>query len=187
MSASTRIASRYAKSLLDLARERGSLAAVTENIRHFQASVRNRDLSLLLASPVVSTSKKQQVLNALFGDYDQLTKAFINIVTDKRREEVLPDIANAYIEQYNKEEGISKLKVTSAAPLNDTAINAIESKLREAGLLTDKVELEQAVDAELLGGFVVEVGDKRFDASAAHQLTTMRKAFVGNPYQKNLR
>jgi F-type H+-transporting ATPase subunit delta len=186
MSASTRIATRYAKSLLDLAREKGSLDVVTDNMRHFQASVENADLRSLLKSPVISTDKKQKVLAALFGDYNEMTSTFFRIVTDKRREEVLPDIANAYIEQYNLEEGISKLKVTSATPLESSAIEAIKAKMLAGGLITENVELELVIDPEILGGFVIEVGDKLFDSSVASQLTKLRKGFTNNSYQKNL-
>lgn len=186
MSASTRIATRYAKSLLDLARERGSLDAVTDNMRHFQTSVKNADLHSMLKSPVISTDKKQKVLDALFGDYNEMTTAFFRIVTGKRREEVLPDIANAYMDQYNLEQGISKLKVTSATPLEVSAIDAIKAKLLAGGLITDNVELELAIDPEIIGGFVIEVGDKLFDSSVASQLTKLRKGFTNNSYQKNI-
>ncbi|MFK8056437.1 MAG: ATP synthase F1 subunit delta [Saprospiraceae bacterium] len=186
MSASTRIATRYAKSLLDLARERGNLDVVTDNMRHFQVSVKNADLLSLLKSPVVSTSKKLNVLDALFGDYNEMTSSFFRIVTSKRREEVLPDIANAYMEQYNLEQGISKLKITSATQLDSSAIEAIKAKLLAGGLITSKVEIELVIDPEILGGFVIEVGDKLFDSSVASQLSKLRKGFTGNSYQKNL-
>ena len=188
MAADSRIAGRYAKSLLDLARERGQLDAVTADVRHFQESAQNRDLQLLLASPIVSTAKKQGVLEALFGKtYQELTRAFLRIVTDKRREAALPAIADEYLRQYKEQQGISTVRLTSAAPLGDAAVEAIKAKLRAEGLTTDKVELERAVDPELIGGFVLEVGDRYYDASARSQLRTLRKEFTGNPYQKNLR
>lgn len=182
-----RIAGRYAKSLIELAQEQGKLDAVTENIKHFQASVQNRDLQLLLASPIVSTPKKQAALSALFGNYDELTSAFIKIVTNKRREEALPAIADEYLAQYRAMKGISTVKLTSATPLEQSAVDAIKSKLVAQGLTTANIELEQEVDPELLGGFVLEVGDRFYDASAKAQLATLRKEFTGNPYEKAIR
>ena len=182
-----RIAGRYAKSLIELAISQGKLDAVTENVRHFKTSVANRDLQLLLASPIVSTAKKQKALEALFGDYDELTRAFLRIVTDKRREEALPAIADEYLAQYRAHRDISTVTVTSAAPLDEAAVASIKSKIAAQGLATGTIELTRKVDPALLGGFVLEVGDRLYDASVKHQLDTLRKEFTGNPYQKNLR
>lgn len=187
MSATTRVAGRYAKSLIDLARERGKFDVVTENIRHFHTSTQNRDLRVLLASPVISPEKKNKVMDALFGDYDEITRAFLRIVIDKHREEALPEIAEAYLEQYREERGISVVSLRSAAPLDRSAVEAIKRKLVDQGMTTERIELTEEVDPELLGGFVLQVGDKLWDASAKSQLNTLRKEFTGNAYQRNVR
>ena len=187
MAADSRIAARYAKSLLDLARERGQVAAVTESVRALATAVENRDFRMLLASPVVSTDKKLAVIRAVTAGYDEITAKFLAIVTAKRREEAIPAIAAEYLRQYLELEGISVVKLTSAAPLGDAAVAAIEAKLVAAGLTTDKVQLERRIDPALIGGFVLEVGDKLYDASAREKLATLRKEFTGNPYEKALR
>ncbi len=186
MSVQTRVATPYAKSLLDLARERGQVDAVTTNMQHFNESVKNPDLRSMLTSPVISGDKKLKVLDALFGNYDEITKAFLRIVTEKNREEVLPAIANEYMRIYREEKGISQVKVTSAAPLSATAIDSIQAKLRSDGLVDKIIELETVVDPSLLGGFIIEVGDRYYDASARAQFATLRKEFTGTSYQKQL-
>lgn len=187
MSASTRIATPYAKSLLDLARERGQIDAVTADMEHFGASMSNRDLKVMLKSPVISGEKKLKVMDALFGNYNEITKAFLRIVTNKHREDALPDIATEYMRILRKEKGISQVKITSAAPLEASAIASIQAKLQVDGLATDKIEMETVVDPALIGGFIIEVGDRYYDASARAQFNTLRKEFTGNPYQKKLR
>ena len=187
MSAATRIATPYAKSLLDLARERGSIEAVTADMEHFATAVQNRDLRVMLKSPVISAEKKQKVMDALFGNYHEISKSFLRIVVDKHREEALPEIAGEYIRIYREEKGISEVKITSATALGDSAIERIKDKLRADGLIGERVELETVVDPALLGGFILEVGDRYYDASARQQLDVLRKEFTGNPYQKNLR
>lgn len=173
-----RIAQRYSKSLIDLAKEQGKLDVVTSNIRHFQTSVQNRDLAMLLKSPIVSASKKQNVLDALFGDYDELTRKFLGLVLLKKREAALPQIADEYISQYKKLQGISTVKITSAAPLSQDTIDAIQAKLVSLGVATKRVELEKAIDESLIGGFILEIGDRLYDASTLAQLNKLKREFA---------
>ena len=187
MSAATRIATPYAKSLLDLARERGSIDAVTADMEHFAESVKNRDLHVMLKSPVITAEKKQKVMAALFPNYNEVSKAFLRIVVDKHREEALPEIATEYMRIYREERGITQVKITSATTLDEAALREIQDKLRTDGLIGDNVELTTEVDESLIGGFILEVGDRYYDASARHQLEVLRKEFTGNPYKNNIR
>ncbi len=187
MSAATRIATPYAKSLLDLARDQGQIDAVTADVRHLAASSKNEDLRNLMASPIVTGDKKLKVFDQLFGGYNKITTAFIKIVTDKGREEALPEIAEAFMALFREERNISIVKITSAAPMTDEAIDRIKTKLVMGGLSNNDIELERVVDPSLIGGFVVEVGDRLYDASAKSQLATLRKEFTGNLYVNNIR
>ena len=187
MSVATRIADRYAKSLIDLAAERGALEDVTADIRHFVDTLANRDLQLLLASPIVSTDRKLKILDTLYEGFNPITAGFIRIVTQKRREEALPEIAQAFLAQYRKLKGISSVRISSAAALGESEIEHIKAKLIREGISTDQIELEQHVDPELIGGFVVEVGDLLYDASISKQLSDLRRQFKDNPFQKALR
>ena len=187
MSAATRIATPYAKSLIDLARDRQEIDAVKLDMEHLRASAENEDLRNLMSSPVISGEKKQGVFDRLFPGYHEISKAFIRIVTEKGREEALPEIATAYLDLYRRERKISVLKLTSAAPLSEAAVEKIKAKLKAKGLIHDNVELHREVDPELIGGFVVEVGDLLYDASAKTQLASLRKGFTGNLYVNNLR
>jgi F-type H+-transporting ATPase subunit delta len=121
-----RIASRYAKSLLDLAVEQNKLEVITEDISSFQAALKNRDLYLLLKSPIVSVDKKKQIFKALFEDkYDELTLAFINILTTKGREQYMPEIASEYIHQYKHLKHISEVKLTTASAIDEKTLEVI--------------------------------------------------------------
>lgn len=187
MSTATRIATPYAKSLLDLARERNEIDAVTMDIRHLVESSKNEDLRNLMSSPVISADKKQRVFESLFGGYHTITKSFIRIVTDKGRESALPEIGAAFMEIFRTERNISTVVVTSAAPLEASAIERIKAKLTAEGLASSNIELEERIDPTLIGGFVVQVGDRLYDASVKSQLATLRKGFSSNLYVNNLR
>lgn len=185
--ADSRIAGRYAKSLLDLARERGRVDEVTESMRALKVAVENRDFRVLLASPVVSTDKKQAVIRAITAGYDEITSKFLGIVTSKRREEAIPAIVEEYLRQYRELKKISVVRLTSAAPLSDAAVDSIKEKLIARGLTNPTIQLVREVDPALIGGFILQVGDKLYDASARAKLTTLRKEFTGNPYERALR
>lgn len=175
----TRIASRYAKSLLDLAVEQGKLDTVVEDVKTFSGAIAHRDLHLLLKSPIVHGSKKQEIFKEIFGGkLDPLTMGFFEIAIRKGREMFLPEMAGEFMEQYKVLKEISTVTITTAQPLSASALEAIKAKLLGSDLTKKSVEIETAVDADLIGGFLVQVGDKLVDASVAHQLKQAAKAIA---------
>ena len=178
-----RIANRYAKSLIDLAKERGSLDRVLEDVESFNEVCKNKDFSLMLKSPIVNAGKKEQIFDKLFtGKYDELTIAFLKILLKKGREPLLADIGKEFVAQFKKYKHISSVKLTTATKLSDTAIDSIRKKLVESTATDQKVELQTAVNADLIGGFVVEFEDRLYDASIAHKLGLLKKEFKDNLY-----
>jgi F-type H+-transporting ATPase subunit delta len=178
-----RIASRYAKSLLDLAQEQGKLERVLEDVQSFQQVAKNRDFLLMLRSPVVKADTKERVFNQLFtGKYDEMTMAFLRILLRKGRESQLAEIANEFIVQYKVVKHISTVKLVTATQLSEEAVKTIHDKLLASTSTEKNVELLTEVDADLIGGFVIEFEDKLYDASIAHKLGQMKKNFKDNLY-----
>lgn len=178
-----RIASRYAKSLIDLAQERGKLERVLEDVQSFKEVTKNRDFLLMLRSPVVKADTKEKVFNQLFkGKYDDITMAFLQILLRKGRESQLAEIANEFIIQYRAIKHISTVKLTTAAPMSEGTVKSIHDKLADSSSTDQNVDLVTAVDPNLIGGFVIEFEDKLYDASVAHKLNQMKKNFKGNLY-----
>ncbi len=178
-----KIASRYAKSLLDLAKDQNKVEAVLEDVKMFKQATENRDLYLLLKSPIVNTQKKLTILKEIFGGkMDELTMSFVNIITKKGREAYLPEINNEFITQYRAFNKISKVVVTTANPLSEADFERIKSKLNESGETLDNLEIERKVDPTLIGGFKIEIGDKLYNASVSHKLEQLKKQFAGNAY-----
>lgn len=173
-----RIASRYAKSLVDLAQEKDLLDRTKEDITNFLDVCEVRDFQLLLKSPIVHTDKKQGVFKRLFdGHYDQLTLAFFDIILRKGREEFLPEIAEEFLRQYRAIRKIAAVSLTTANPLTDAQEESIKAKIVEAVDAVETVDLHTEVDADIIGGFILEFDDKLYDASVAHQLNEARKLF----------
>ncbi|RYY41768.1 MAG: F0F1 ATP synthase subunit delta [Chitinophagaceae bacterium] len=178
-----RLAARYAKSLLDLAVERGQLEAVYAEMQLLQRVVRSsRDLATMLRSPVVSADKKQSVMNAILtNQVGELTNAFISLLIQKGREGDLPEITTAFISQYKKHKGIHVVKLTTASPLSEELQKKIVAQVKQSGNL-DQIELETTVNPDIIGGFVLQTGDKLIDASIAHELKAIGRQFDKNDF-----
>jgi F-type H+-transporting ATPase subunit delta len=181
---SYRIASRYAKSLIDLASEQGKLDRVLADMTAFAAATKQRDFALLLKSPIVKADKKEQVIKAIWGDkMDPLTISFLQIILRKGRESGLDEIASEFINQYRTIKGISIVEITSAEPLSAETLEAIRTKLVSSKLTHGQVDFRTSVDPNLIGGFVISFEDKLYDASVRHQLDLLRKQFNSKDYQ----
>lgn len=175
----TRIASRYAKSLLDLAVEQKKLDKVLEDIKVFQEYLKNRDLYLMFKSPIVNITKKQAVVKALFeGKLDTLVLSFFGIILRKNREMYLPEIAEEFINQYKVMNEITTATLVTATEMSAESIEKIRKALLESDVTAKKLELHTEINPDLLGGFVIKIGDKLYDASISHKLDQLKKQFA---------
>lgn len=183
-----RLAARYAKSLIDLATEKGQLDAVYADAKYLQAVTKeSREFTNLLRSPVIKADKKQSIINAVTnGKVNALTTAFNTLLVNKGRESDLPEIMDAFVEQYNALKGIHKAKLITAVPVSEELKNAIVGKTKaEAGL--SNVELETVVDDSIIGGFLLEYNNNLVDASILRDLKDIKKQFNQNVYIQNIR
>ncbi|MBK7607430.1 MAG: F0F1 ATP synthase subunit delta [Saprospiraceae bacterium] len=98
----TRIASRYAKSLIDFAQAQGKLDRIYEDILNLKVAADIREFNLLCKSPIITSGKKSEVYRALFEKiFDPITFGFFNILVRKGREEYMPEIAHEFLKQYD--------------------------------------------------------------------------------------
>jgi F-type H+-transporting ATPase subunit delta len=182
-----KIATRYAKSLLDLSIEQNVLTEVKGDMESFLRMITNKDLHLLLKSPIVNATKKEQIFKALFdGKFNKLTSAFMTLILKKGRESNLPDIAKDFIRQYKELIGLSSVKITSAVALDEATIADLKTKLIASKETAKDVEVITAVDPKLLGGFVIQIGDKLYDNSILHKLNQVKKNISNQDFVKSL-
>lgn len=177
-----RIAKRYAVSLLRLATERGCVERVYENMKVLSAAVHsNRDLDRMFRSPLIKADAKNRTLRALFaGNFDPLTMSFLELVVRKHREAETGGMAQALVELFEQQKGTVRVRVRSAQSMDEGNRKDLEQRLRTA--LGDGVEFAYALDPDLLGGYVMQSGDLRVDASLRRDLQQLRRQFSDNPY-----
>ncbi len=177
----TKVAKRYAKSLLDLAREQGALDTVYADMQQVVSVCEaNRDLVMLLGNPIIATDKKLNILKTVFASVSRMSSAFFDILTRKGRESHLAGIAKEFVAQYKKSKGIESATVISAVGLDDNLRKLVYELVRDS--VKSEVELVEKVDPKLIGGFVLRMGDKQYDASVSSELRKLTREFSANPY-----
>lgn len=180
----TRVAIRYAKSLLGLAKDQEVLEQVKNDMDLIsQTCDENRDFQIMLKSPIVKADKKLSIFKALFGSHvNQMTIAFIEIITKKGREAFLEQIAESFISQYRALKNITTATVRTAVPMSTDMKAQIMELIKKSA--NGDVELVEEVDADLIGGFVLRISDQQVNASIQNQLHKLKREFDANPYIK---
>lgn len=169
---------RYAKAFFTLAKEKGLTLELRKDAGLI-ASVceTSSDFILMLDSPVVKTSQKVEALKRIFtGKVNDLSLNFLLLITENKRESYIPGIFRNLEDLYRREEGIRSAVLTSALPLSESLVLQVRKILETE--FDAKVELSQKVDNRLLGGFVIRVDDKQYDASLSTQLKKIREQLL---------
>lgn len=170
----TKVAVRYAKSLLELALENGNLDAVAGDMNYFSQTLdENPELARLLNSPIVTGEKKLEVFQNVFGQFEKVTMNFLALVTKNGRESVLPAIAKSFDEEVKIHKGIVSVELIMAAAFDDSTRKTILAKVEES--VKGTLEVKETINPDLIGGFIVKMGDKQIDASVLNQLNNLKQ------------
>jgi len=181
----TKVAKRYAKSLLDIGKENNNVDELYADITLLLSTMKaNRQLSAFFKSPIINADKKDAVLKGLFdGKINKITLAFFGIITRKKREYFIEDIAKSFVELYRAYRHLQIAWLTTAIPadkeIKQNMLNLI------AKTTSDTIELREIVDPSIIGGFILRWGDHQLDTSVTHKLHALRQDFKDNLYQKD--
>lgn len=178
----TRSALRYARAILNLAKETGKESEVNENMQFIAATIsESADLETMLKSPVIKASEKKKVLNALFSNHiNVISLGLFNLLEENKRMPILISIAKQYTIIYDYFKNMDIAKVTTAVPLSKELEEKVLAKVIE--LTGNKASIENIVNPAILGGFVLRVGDIQYDASISNHLNELRKEFDNSHY-----
>ncbi|MGE0568341.1 MAG: ATP synthase F1 subunit delta [Bacteroidia bacterium] len=171
------VASRYAKSILGLAIEKNQLEDVYKDMLHIKNTCdASRDLVVFMKSPVITLDKKEKAFETIFSkSVSKLTMAYLRLLANKKRAGILAEVSDAFVVLYNKHKNITKATITTAVKLDkkikEQALNIIQAKY------SGSIELEEKVNPEIIGGFIIRVDDEQVDNSVARQLMDLKKNF----------
>jgi len=175
-----RIAGRYAKPLLELAVEQKALETVKNDMVGFlRLCEDNREFLAVLRSPVIPHLKKGAILQQIFkGKAHKLTLAVFDIITRKNRENLLPEIAHEFVAQYNVKMGLLNSTVTTTFPIDDKMRKSFKKIVKDVTGM--EAILAEEVNKEIIGGFVLKMGDRQLDESVSASLEEIKVKFNKN-------
>jgi len=175
----SKISVRYSRALFELAKEKSILDKVNQDMLFISEICKLSEAKELLTSLVIKPSRKGEILNKMLeNEVDKATLSLIDLVVKNGRASFIPAIARVFITETMKYKGITKSMLTTAAP--------IDSKLKQqiidmiTAVFKTKVELEENIDSEIIGGFILRVDDNYIDASVKNKLRKIKKELVGS-------
>ncbi|HEY4618513.1 MAG TPA: ATP synthase F1 subunit delta [Flavobacterium sp.] len=172
--ASTRAAIRYAKAILEIAESKGVAVAVSEDMNSIASTINgNLELSTFIQNPTLKVEVKENALLEVFANTNSVTKMLFHLLFENKRFEILEAIALEYNNLFDEMNGVEVAKVTTAIPMDA----ALEAKvLAKIATLSDKkITIENIVDASIIGGFILRIGDKQYNASIANRLQVLKR------------
>lgn len=175
---SSRAAIRYAKALLEQAGEANIQDVIFGDMRSVYDTIQgSRELQVALQSPVIKAEDKKQILEKIFTDQDKLTLSLIRVLAANRRTDILGQVAKSFVDLYKTQKGIKDAKVITAVPLTGAMEEKVMAKVKQL-TGSQSVTLTNEVDANILGGFILRVGDVQYDASIRNQFENLKKQFT---------
>ncbi len=175
--AEIRLSKRYAKSLLDIGKEKNILDTLYADMQLVAQVIRkNRAFAAMLKSPVIHSFKKDAVLKDIFGGkIHEASLEFMNMIVSNSREFYLEDIALAFIDLYKTHKNIQPATVTTAVAMDEKLRNEILEILKKSTGST--IDLKESVDPSIIGGFILRWGDHQIDSSVKTSLGSLKQDF----------
>ena len=172
--ASTRAAIRYAKAILDMADSIGVANEVGKDMTLIASTITgNQELNTFIENPTIKVEVKENALLEVFADVNGVTKGLFHLLFENKRFEILEAIALEYNKLFDEMNGIEVAKVTTAFPLDVDLKAKVLAKI--ATLSDKKITIENIVDASIIGGFILRIGDKQYNASVANRLQVLKR------------
>lgn len=182
MKGGTRAALRYAKAVLNLAKEKNLAEVVNADFQLIANTLENStDLKVVLLNPVVKSGVKKTVLTKIFDSkINGITQGLLDLLIENKRLNILADIAKEYTIIFDFDMGIEVARVITAVPLTKNLENTILEKIKS--LTGNDVTIKNTVNPDLIGGFILRIGDLQYDASINGKLNLLKREFEDNQY-----
>ncbi|MFW5831623.1 MAG: ATP synthase F1 subunit delta [Prolixibacteraceae bacterium] len=182
----SKIPVRYAKAFLALAKDKNLLTDLKHDIELvFHVCNSSADFILLLEIPIVKTSEKQKIITSVFeGKVNEYTLKFLRLITQNNREVYIPGICRNFLELTRKVQNIKSVELTTAIEISAENINRIKSLLEKE--LNARVEISGKVNPKIIGGLILRLDDKQYDASVATKLKSIKQELMKTDVKKSV-
>lgn len=176
----SKVAKRYAQGLLDFTQESGNTATVFGEMKDVVKIINDsKELKNFFASPIIDAKKKVNAANAIFAQFSLVSRNLISLVIKQGRESHLQDIAQEFINKVEDLQGVQRVILTVASELSQKNVDDI---VKSTSLVdqTKNYDLKIIVNPEILGGYILRVGDQQVDTSVKTKLSQVKKEFQLN-------
>lgn len=172
---SGKIAKRYAHGLLEFAKEQNLVEQLYGEMKDLAGTVKNStELKKFLNAPFIDSKKKMSVAGSIFQGLSNPAKNFIQMIIKHGRESQLVAIAEKFTDTVDSENGVQKVTVTVSTEVSPQTLHSI---LSTSKMVNDKPNVQLIIDPNIIGGYIIRVGDQQIDASVRTKLDRMRKQF----------
>ena len=170
----SRAAVRYAKAILEMAQASNAAAQVNEDMSLIASTIKeNKELNNFIKSPTIKPEIKESALNEVFASVQNITKGLFRLLLENKRFEILEQIAVQYNAQFDAASDVETATVTTAFPITAELENKVMAKIKEFS--DKKITIKNVVDPSIIGGFILRIGDRQFNASVANRLLTLKR------------
>jgi len=176
----SKVAKRYAQGLLNFTQESGNTDSVFTEMGDIVKTIeKSKELQSFFASPIIDVKKKVSIALEIFKDFSPVTKSMLQLIIKQGRESQMQNIAQEYINKVEDMNGVQRITITSASALSSENISNIlkSSELVNHG---NKFDVKSIINPEILGGYILRVGDQQVDASVKSKLSKLKKEFQLN-------
>lgn len=175
----SKISVRYSRALFQSAQAKNLIDEVNKDMILVYEICKLPETKEFLHSPIIVPSKKTMIFHKMFeGKVEEITLALIDLVVKNGRESHLPAIARVFMNETMKYKGITQSILTTAVKVDDNVRQKISDLISD--VFKTKVELVENIDSELIGGFILRIGDNYIDASVRNKLRKIRKELVSS-------
>lgn len=175
---SSRAAVRYAKALLESAEALNIQELIYGDMKSVYDTIQgSRELQVALQSPVIKVEDKQQILQKIFADSNELTQSLIQTLAANKRTELLSGVSQSFLELYKERKGIVDAVVITAVAMIPEIENKILDKIKSL-TGSETITIKNEINPEILGGFILRVGDIQYDASIRNQFQNLKNKFT---------
>lgn len=168
---------RYAEAILDLATAENAVDAYRASLDSLASGIPPQAIRSL-RNPAVPVKQRLAALDAATAGHPQAIRSLLRLLGQRDRIALLPDIGRAYGDLVDRRAGIVKAKITTAVALDDAQQRVFIERLEKSS--GHSVKATFAVDAALIGGALVQLGDHQIDSSVRAQLNALRHSLAGN-------
>lgn len=175
----SKISVRYSRALFQSALDKKIIDKVNEDMIFISEICRLPETKEFLESPIIPPSKKSAIFHKMLeGNVEKITLSLVDLVVKNGRENYIPAIARVFISETLKYKGVTESVLTTAVKVDSKVTKQITDLISK--VFSTKVELEEKIDTDIIGGFILRIDDKYIDASIRNKLRKIKKELLGS-------